>query len=81
MQITVGRATSRSTVKQNEVNDSVKQLGVLTNPAGDFSNELERWQKCSSGMATCIQTLCITPKMPIGYIKTSAYQLASNHWL
>eukprot|EP00957_Ditylum_brightwellii_P140170 10680860-Ditylum_brightwellii.AAC.1 len=52
MQITVDRAISRSTVKQKEVNASAKQLGVLTNPAGDFSNELERWQKYSSGMAT-----------------------------
>eukprot|EP00957_Ditylum_brightwellii_P151015 11499475-Ditylum_brightwellii.AAC.1 len=54
MQITVGRATSRSTAKQKEANNSVKQLGVLTNPAGNFSNELERQQKYSSGMATCI---------------------------
>eukprot|EP00957_Ditylum_brightwellii_P090426 6886363-Ditylum_brightwellii.AAC.1 len=81
MQITVGRVTSRSNVKQKEVNDSVKQLGVLTNSAGDFSNELERQQEYSSSMATRIQTLHLKPKMPIGYIKTSGCQLANICWL
>eukprot|EP00957_Ditylum_brightwellii_P206760 15349853-Ditylum_brightwellii.AAC.1 len=73
MQITVGRATSQSIVQQKEVNDSLKQLGVLTNPAGDFSNELKRWQKYSSGMATCIQSLCLKPK--------NADRLCQNIWL
>eukprot|EP00957_Ditylum_brightwellii_P085580 6509759-Ditylum_brightwellii.AAC.1 len=42
MKITVGRSDTPSTVQRKEVNNSVKQLGVMANPAGNFSQELER---------------------------------------
>eukprot|EP00957_Ditylum_brightwellii_P053981 4088670-Ditylum_brightwellii.AAC.1 len=44
------------------MNDSVKQLGVMANPAGDFSQELEHRKDYSAQMATRIRTLCMKPK-------------------
>eukprot|EP00957_Ditylum_brightwellii_P182321 13889965-Ditylum_brightwellii.AAC.1 len=62
MKITVGHSDTPSTVQRKEVNDSVKQLGVLANPAGDFSQELERRKDYSTQMATRIRTLCMKTK-------------------
>eukprot|EP00957_Ditylum_brightwellii_P017110 1290036-Ditylum_brightwellii.AAC.1 len=52
MMITVGCSDIPSTEQRKEVNNSVKQLGVLANPAGDFSQEFERRKDYSTQMAT-----------------------------
>eukprot|EP00957_Ditylum_brightwellii_P103904 7916570-Ditylum_brightwellii.AAC.1 len=62
MKITVGRSDTPPRVQRKEMNDSVKQLGVLANPAGDFSQELECRKDYSTRMATRIRTLCMKPK-------------------
>eukprot|EP00957_Ditylum_brightwellii_P008454 641146-Ditylum_brightwellii.AAC.1 len=62
MMITVGLSDTPSTVQRKEVNDSVKQLSVMTNPAGNFRQELEGRKDYSTQMATRIRTMCIKPK-------------------
>eukprot|EP00957_Ditylum_brightwellii_P104034 7925857-Ditylum_brightwellii.AAC.1 len=73
MQITVGQSTTLSIVQRREVNNSVKQLVVLANPASDFSQELEHRKDYSASMATRIRTLCMNPK--------NAFRLYRNIWL
>eukprot|EP00957_Ditylum_brightwellii_P040037 3030201-Ditylum_brightwellii.AAC.1 len=50
--ITIGRSTIPSTITQKEPNQSVKQLGVLVNPAGSFAEELERRVKYSTSLTS-----------------------------
>eukprot|EP00957_Ditylum_brightwellii_P154450 11753886-Ditylum_brightwellii.AAC.1 len=57
MTITIDREISPSKVQCKDPNELVKQLGVLANPAGDFSEELERRQKYSANMAS----KCLSP--------------------
>eukprot|EP00957_Ditylum_brightwellii_P040237 3044608-Ditylum_brightwellii.AAC.1 len=73
MKITVGCSNSPSTAQRKEVNDSVKKLRVMANPAGDFSQELERRKDYSTQMATRIRTLCMKPK--------NTFCLYRNIWL
>eukprot|EP00957_Ditylum_brightwellii_P176956 13479486-Ditylum_brightwellii.AAC.1 len=62
MKITVGCSDTPSTVQQKEANDSVKQLDVFANSAGDFNQEVERRKDYSAQMATRIRSLCMKPK-------------------
>eukprot|EP00957_Ditylum_brightwellii_P207077 15351378-Ditylum_brightwellii.AAC.1 len=62
MFISIGNASVLQKVQRKELNDSVKQLGVLANPAGDFHDKLLRRQKYSSRMASRIRHARITPK-------------------
>eukprot|EP00957_Ditylum_brightwellii_P046834 3554663-Ditylum_brightwellii.AAC.1 len=62
MKITVGCSDTPSTIQRKEVNNSAKQLGVMANPASDFSQELERRKDYSTRMATRIRTLRMKPK-------------------
>eukprot|EP00957_Ditylum_brightwellii_P205786 15345413-Ditylum_brightwellii.AAC.1 len=73
MMITVGRSDKPSTVQRKEVNDSVKQLSVMANLAGDFRQELEHRQDYSAQMATRIRTMHMKPK--------NAFCLYRNIWL
>eukprot|EP00957_Ditylum_brightwellii_P179088 13642780-Ditylum_brightwellii.AAC.1 len=73
MRITVGCSDTPSTVQRKEANDSVKQLGVLANPAGDFRQELERRKDYSTQMATRIRTMPMKPK--------NVFCLYRNIWL
>eukprot|EP00957_Ditylum_brightwellii_P155293 11821828-Ditylum_brightwellii.AAC.1 len=73
MIIIVRRSDKPSTVQRKEVNDSVKQLGVIANPAGDFSQELERRNDYSARMATRIRTMRMKLK--------NAFCLYRNIWL
>eukprot|EP00957_Ditylum_brightwellii_P091664 6979517-Ditylum_brightwellii.AAC.1 len=73
MKITVGHSDTPSTVQRKEANDSIKQLGVLANPAGNFRQELERRKDYSARMATRIRTMHMKPK--------NAFCLYRNIWL
>eukprot|EP00957_Ditylum_brightwellii_P095694 7291409-Ditylum_brightwellii.AAC.1 len=73
MMITVGRSDTPSTIQRKEVNDSVKQLGVMANPAGDFRPELERRKDYSTRMATRIRNMRMKPK--------NVFRLYRNIWL
>eukprot|EP00957_Ditylum_brightwellii_P119616 9126287-Ditylum_brightwellii.AAC.1 len=67
------RSDTPSTVQRKEVNDSVKQLEVMANPAGNFRQELERRKDYSARMATRIRTMCMKLK--------NAFRLYRNIWL
>eukprot|EP00957_Ditylum_brightwellii_P098105 7474303-Ditylum_brightwellii.AAC.1 len=54
MYIFIGNDSVLKKVQRKEVNDFVKQLGVLANPAGDFRDELWRRQNYISCMASRI---------------------------
>eukprot|EP00957_Ditylum_brightwellii_P025779 1949926-Ditylum_brightwellii.AAC.1 len=73
MMITVGRSDTPSTVQRKEVNDSVKQLGVMANPAREFRQELERRKDYSAQMAIRIKNMPMKPK--------NAFCLYRNIWL
>eukprot|EP00957_Ditylum_brightwellii_P043715 3314998-Ditylum_brightwellii.AAC.1 len=73
MMVTVGRSDTPSTVQRKEVNDSVKQLGVMANPARDFSQELECGKDYSAQMATRIRNMRMKPK--------NVFCLYRNIWL
>eukprot|EP00957_Ditylum_brightwellii_P195753 14914077-Ditylum_brightwellii.AAC.1 len=81
MKITVGCSDTSSTVQRKEVNDSVKQLSVMANPAGNFSQELECRKDYSAQMATTIRNLCMKPKMCSAYIETSGFLPVNTLWL
>eukprot|EP00957_Ditylum_brightwellii_P089677 6829421-Ditylum_brightwellii.AAC.1 len=73
MSISISNSSVLQQVKRKEVNNPVRQLGVLANPAGDFSKELLRRQKYSSRIASRIRHTRITPK--------NAFRLYKNIWL
>eukprot|EP00957_Ditylum_brightwellii_P129781 9899777-Ditylum_brightwellii.AAC.1 len=71
--ITVGHSDTPSIVQRKEVNDSVKQLGVMENPASNFRQELEHRKNYSAQMATRIRTMRMKPK--------NVFCLYRNIWL
>jgi hypothetical protein len=71
--ITLGRSAIPTTVTRKEPNQSVKQLGVLVNPAGSFAVELERRVKYSTSLATRLRRVNMTPM--------NALRLYRNIWL
>eukprot|EP00957_Ditylum_brightwellii_P036928 2795763-Ditylum_brightwellii.AAC.1 len=73
MYISIGNNSVLKKVQRKETHDSVKQLGVLANPAGDFRDELLRRQNYSSPMASRIRHARIAPR--------NAFRLYKNIWL